>query len=74
MMKVKLDEETVLAEIDNGLTLWQITEKLYDFDFDHNDKKTWLFYQKVNNIRRKNDRPINKARYVRICPHCNAEI
>jgi len=74
LMKIKPDEDAVLAGLEAGKTLWQITEEIYNFEFDHNDKKTWLFYQKVNNIRRKHDKPVNKARYVRVCPHCGKDI
>ena len=60
--KVKLDEKQVKELFAGGLGIWDVTETVYEFEFDHSDRKTWLFYQKVNNIRKKLEIPnLNRA-------------
>ena len=51
LMKKKLDATQVLELLKKGLSLWDVTEAVYGQKFDHGNKKTWIFYQKVNNIR-----------------------
>jgi len=54
MMKKRFSENEIKRIIDyykRGLTVWQVTEEIYGFKFDHSDRRTWIFYQKVNNVR-----------------------
>jgi len=56
MMKRRFNDDDIkriVEHLKQGATVWQTTEWFYDFRFDHSDKKTWIFYQKINNIRRK---------------------
>ena len=53
LKKIKVSEKRVNELLGKGLSLWQVTEAIYNRRFDHGNKKTWLFYQKVNNIRHK---------------------
>lgn len=53
LMKIKLGKKEVKALFEKGLTIWEVTEEIYSRKFDHSDSKaTWIFYQKVNNIRK----------------------
>lgn len=51
LLKVKVDAEKVKELLAKGLSLWDVTETLYNRKFEHSNRKTWIFYQKVNNIR-----------------------
>jgi len=56
MMRKRFSDEEIKRIIEyfkNGASVWEVTEKIYNFKFDHSDRKTWIFYQKVNNIRHK---------------------
>jgi len=41
----------------DGLTIWECTEKYWEFPFEHNDRKTWIFYSRINNLRHKENIP-----------------
>jgi len=58
LSKIKLDEAEVLKLLKSGMTVWEVTEKLYNTQFDHSDKKTWKFYSKVNSIRKRKGIPV----------------
>lgn len=60
LKQVKLDEKQVVKLLKEGLTIWEVTEKVYGVEFDHSDRDTWLFYSKVNRIRKANNLPINR--------------
>lgn len=36
-----------------GYTVWDVTEIIHNFPFEHNDKKTWVFYARINSLRHK---------------------
>jgi len=61
--KVKLDETKVKELFAGGLSIWDVTTTVYGFEFDHADRRTWLFYQKVNNIRKKLEIPNPNSTY-----------
>lgn len=63
LMKIKLNKKIVKELFAKGLTIWQVTEEIYSRIFDHSDSKgTWIFYQKVNNIRKSEKIPdLHKA-------------
>jgi len=62
LKQVKLDEDQVVSLLKKGLTLWEVTEKVYGIEFDHSDRSTWIFYSKVNRIRKKYGLPLNKPK------------
>jgi len=37
----------------HGYTVWETTEIIHGFPFEHNDKKTWVFYARINSLRHK---------------------
>lgn len=45
------DIPDILDKLKKGATIWEITEDFWNFPFDHNDRRTWIFYQRVNQIR-----------------------
>jgi len=51
LLKIKVDVEKVKELLGKGLSLWDATEAIYGRTFEHSNRKTWIFYQKVNNIR-----------------------
>ena len=51
LLKVKVSAEKVKKLLAKGLSLWEVTETIYGRKFDHSNRKTWVFYQKVNNSR-----------------------
>lgn len=53
LSEIKLDVDNVVKLLKSGMTTWEVTEKVYDTEFDHADKKTWKFYSKVNSIRKR---------------------
>lgn len=53
LRKVKVDPVKVKALFDKGLNIWEVTEQYYGFAFEHGDRQTWLFYQKINNERKR---------------------
>ena|SRR3972149_3482257 len=55
LMEIKIDKEQAKKLLDSGVSVWDVTEKLYGRQFDHSDRKTWVFYQKVNTIRKGGD-------------------
>jgi len=58
LMKIKLNKEKVKELFNKGLSIWEVTEEIYGRKFDHSDSKgTWIFYQKVNNIRKTQNIP-----------------
>lgn len=57
LSKVVIDEAEVITLLKSGMTTWDVTEKVYDTEFDHSDKKTWKFYSKVNSIRKRHGLP-----------------
>jgi len=62
LKQVKLDENQVISLLKEGLTVWEVTEKVYGVEFDHSDRDTWIFYSKVNRIRKKYGLPLNKPK------------
>jgi len=53
LRKIKIDPVKIKALFDKGYSIWQVTELYYNFPFEHSDKRTWLFYQKINNERKR---------------------
>jgi len=51
LLKLKLDSNKVKELFGKGLSIWEVCESVYNFKFQHSNRKTWIFYQKVNNIR-----------------------
>jgi hypothetical protein len=64
LMKIKLDKEQVLKLLKDNNSIWTVTEMVYNRKFDHNDRRTWIFYQKVNNIRHSSNVPNNPNKEV----------
>jgi len=60
LLKQEVDEEQVVNLLKQGLSLWDTTEKIFGMEFDHSDRDTWIFYSKVNRIRKKHGLPLNK--------------
>ena len=56
LKKIKLNEDEV-AELLKTMPIWDVAEKVYGREFDHSDRRTWIFYQKVNRIRHKRGLP-----------------
>ena len=55
LMKKEISVEQVVELSKAGLKRWPITEKVYDRVFDHADRSTWTFYQKVGAIQNANN-------------------
>jgi len=60
LKKVEVDEEQVVSLLKAGKTIWETAEEVYGVEFDHSDRKTWLFYSKINAIRKKHELPAPK--------------
>jgi hypothetical protein len=43
----------VASHIQKGLSLWDTTEAVYEEKFDHKDRDTWNYYQKIRYIKEK---------------------
>jgi len=52
MMKTVLNEDKIV-ELLKTKPIWDVTEQIYGVNFDHSDRDTWIFYSKINRIRRK---------------------
>ena len=48
---ISVNDSDVKRMFEAGMTPWQITEKVFGFPFDHNDRRTWMFYRRITNIR-----------------------
>lgn len=53
LKNTKVDEAKVIAALKAGKTVWEVAEEIFGCEFDHADRTCWIFYQKVNAIRKK---------------------
>lgn len=53
----ELISEEKVAELLKTKPIWDVTEEVYGVAFDHSDRSTWVFYSKVNRIRKKYNLP-----------------
>lgn len=62
LKKIPIDEkaEKQVVEDLKTMPIWDVTEKFYGQEFDHSDRQTWLFYSKINAIRKKAGLPAVK--------------
>ena len=52
LMAKKIHPVDVKDLFEKGLSIWQVTEEYFERKFDHADRRTWIFYQKINNSRK----------------------
>lgn len=66
LKKLDIDEDAVVklltpdSDGGEGMTIWEATEATYGQEFDHSDRQTWLFYSKINAIRKRHGLKANK--------------
>jgi len=58
----EIDEDKVVKLLKQGKTVWEVTEEVFGTKFDHSDRETWVFYSRVNRIRRKHGIPAAKKK------------
>lgn len=64
LLKKPLLESEIKSLFKKGLSIWAVTEAYYGRKFDHRRsarKLTWIFYQKINNVRHKLNINSNKV-------------
>jgi hypothetical protein len=59
LMKKQVTEEELKRLHAQGLSNWEIAEAIYDTKFDRSDKQTWIFFTRVNRLRKKLELPRN---------------
>ena len=47
------EKSDAITLLKHGYSVWDVTEIIHNFPFEHNDKKTWVFYARINSLRHK---------------------
>jgi hypothetical protein len=55
LLKVKINEDEVVKDLKAGMDTWEVACKHFNYQFDHADRTCWIFYQKINTIKKKNN-------------------